>query len=836
MADLFTVGSQSAPTQPQEPSPPDTRFDPSGEDARVRSESLPNDYNGWDFAEDFAATSANSFTLNTLPLINAGFYGSLDALRYFVNRDGNAEPLDMGKMMAGYGERFQQSRKYFSDSRQDLTELGTGEGTFWGNFAAGTADVAGTTPGLAAEVLLKGTRAIGKSLGGASSNTQRASTLTRMTDETTDALSKYAPAEALDRLLMGTESFSPTLTGFVRRNLRAGMAGAGAGVLQDVLAGGVDPTDELQVASSAVSNFAAVAGGQLILGEAMMPLLRYASGDTNLRPFMSRVLDKIPTDNGVTPETFREALRELPPGATIFDVRLPNAELDDGIVALNRTFAELSLPGVLPHQIGEAERSAYAYSFQNTQAQAFAAVDNTIAGIEANLQRALDGAPTRAEMLQFKDANTAAIAPAYRSLTTTNPLPDGTMPLGRTPINRVEFERDVIARFEDEIGSGIGLSDEANGDILKVFTDAIRIPPNDASLRDLDDMRFMVPAEDGFAENIPAATLLERGRKAVADQLKRTTREGFGPQHRVAASRLLRAIDTEIAATSLGNLPQNARREWGRQMQIIDAYDLGTAFFQSRYQGGAYNLAEKTDDPNNQFYSYELDEYLAALDQMENSSEVRQAFSDGFRNSLSGFVDRHKTGAALNVMLGEVNLDERGNVFFDERPGERELLKKVLGEEEINALLAAADDRRILEAQNALTDYFQSASRNGNVPSQQAINAGVVMGLNGPARRFALVGNGVSQFSNYLYGDEGLAEASEVMKVLGSPQELMVRRLDNVLAELERPDFRTGPGTALMFEQDTTDQEMREQQSARQDAIEQQLEMGPTLPIIENGQ
>lgn len=776
---------------------------------------------GWSGAlEDFAATALNSTALNTLPLLNSAVYGTanaIDHLSYFPT-----DEFDPMELLRGYGREYAESRDYFNKSRDDLTYLGGEEKSGMGHFVTGTADVAGTAPGLVTDALGK-TVATGARMLGA--GYRAVSGIRRAGDDLSDMLGRYAPAEAIDRLMLGGMTYGSSVSEVARRSVMSGVAAAGPGVAQDVIAGGVDPSNPADVASSALTNFAAGAGGQAIVGEGILRALRNTSSDGYINRFTSRMLDRIelPDGTGINRDTLRSAIEDLPDDGTLLDLRFNNEETADGIQALNRALADLSLPANRPDQVNEFERQDYARNFQLAQSRALQAVEDTTQGITDNLAISLRGSPSRREMLLFTNTNKAAIAPLYNEMTTTRARPDGTMPIGATPVDRLGFQTNVIDRFEELSGNPMGLGSQADQDMLALFRQSLMLDPQAA--RNLDDIRFAEMADDGAPRNIPLATLLVRGRATIANRMKPQLNDSYGPEHRVAASRLLRAIDAEIEATQLGDMPAEARRAWGAEMARLDAYDLGEAFFTSRMQGGGYDLEDHTSrNINAPQYGTNLDEYYKLLDSLPNGEQQREAFNHGFRHAAAGFVERHKVGAALNAFLGDVNLNRPGETFFAERPGEREVMKQILGEDNLNLLLQAADEERVLNARNAVVRYFDEAQVDA---PPEAIDAATTVGLNGPmAYRLQMYGNGLATFSDKLYGDQGLAQSGEVLRLLNSPRDIALSRVDNSLNELSRPRPRGAASYAGMNEDDGYAEDQDEEARA---VARQRLDAGPSF-------
>lgn len=845
MASLFgipdTVGT---PTPPED----NESFNPAQDDAAIRRERAAQmeaagetpsreEYMEDGFLRDFAITGINGAALNALPVLNSLVYGTARASRTlpFAVLGGAPGGFREALMSPGqmYASEFNKSMEFFGGARDRLTRLGGEEPTIWGNIAAGTADAAGTMPGAFVSLAGKGVGAamnLGRFVTGM--RTAAASDARYISDNLAQTISKYAPAEALDRWLLGSQSYGSSLKEATRRVVASGVAATGPGLAQDIMLGGVDPNDYSEVAMSVLVNGAMGAGGQAILGEAFEPFMRMMSSDRNVNRFNMRVLDALPLQEGpgVTTKSYRDMVRDLPEGATLFGMRSPGPEMVNGITALNRAIADVAFPGVAPNQVGELDRQIYLQQYQNLQAQAMNAAQDTMDGVQARLQTAIGEAPSRRQMLERTAGNKAHIAPLYDEMTTTRQMADGNMPLGAQPFDRVEFVRSVRARFEDELGANIETSALPNEQILALFENSLKLSPEGA--RRMDDVRYNNLAPDGAPRQIPLAMLMTRGRQAVADRLRPQLTDGYGPEHRAAAARLLRVIDQEIEATQLGRLPEEARKAWGEQLRLMDAHDLGSSFFRSRMQGGAYDLAAATSDNlNDPLYSANLEEYYALLNNMEGGEEVKQAFRDGFTNEMSNFVDRHKIGAALNAWLGDVDMANPGQVYFNSRPGEERILRTIMGDEPVDILLSAANEQHILDAQQKLVEFFRYTRREGHTPTDdmslpmEAINAGVVMGMNGPAQRGGLIGNGLAAFSEKIYGDSGLAQSREVMEFLTSPRELLLRRLDNSLSQIEEPELRRGASFALV-DPDTADDDERQ---VTRNNIENDLNEGASI-------
>lgn len=771
------------------------------------------------FSADFGAVVSNSAAFGLGPLINSGVLGTMDTIGNLPLYLAGVKPPSGRGPLENYTFRYDEAQEAFGQSRDRLARLGGEDQTFLGNLAVGTADVGGTMPGMTINL---GGKAVSAGVNAATRFVNReqstaANMIRSLSGDAGEMVSRYAPAEMLDNFLLASHSYDPTLGGLTRRLVNSAVAGGGVGVVQDIVAGNVENNSDLLTSLAVNAGFGA--GGQFVLGEVADPVLRYFSDDRYVNRFVQKTLAEIPSDTGITPDVLRAAAADLNPGESFLHIRTPGVDLVRGTEALNRAFADLALPGVAPNQVRELDRMLYYGRFNNIQRDALNAVSDSMARVDERMLAVTEGASSPRTVMEKFRGDAAAITPLYDEMLSTRPREDGTMPIGARPVDRQEFIDAVRTDFLERAGiSNIDLGGDSNRKVYDMFVDSLSLPPS--ATRDLAEQfpEYMRPpiVEGGPAPMIPVAQLLLGARTTIANRLKPQITDGFRPEDRAAARNLLKAIDDTIYTTQAGNLPQTARDEWSRLMRARDAHDLGVSYFQSRYQGGAYDLAASTgDNLNDPLYLANFDEFEQILGQMEGGEEARQAFNDGFRYALGGFIDRHNTGAALNVLLGEVDLDNQGRVFFNERPGERDLLKRIIGPEHTNTLLEAADERRILEARQAAVDWFEKAGLEGNDP---AINALTVSGMNGNAGRVNVVMNGVSAATRKLFNDE-FAQSRDVLEFLSSGQAAMQHRLNTSLEQIEEPPIRIGAGPALAQggseEREEVVEETRERETSR---------------------
>lgn len=866
MADLFGTLPGEAPSaspnevdeteaeagsvEPQpEPDEEEPVYDPEAAARGERVQRAPDNYTGWQFAEDIIATGANSTALNTLPLLNAAVYGTMGAAEYFVERGGRrAGPggegarVRVGDVLQIYQDEFKTSRDYFNSSRRDLQNLGGDEGTFWGNFAAGSADVAGTMPGIVMRAAGEGTKALGTLIGAATGTLKRQSerrAARGISNRLATAAENLAPAELIDNLILRSQSYNPGLRGFVHRNMHAAALGAGVGVVQDAVAGGIDFSGSFEDAMmgmgmSAFLNAGTSMGGQTVFGEFLMPLMYRANGDAALRPFAQRLLSEVqdPDEGNITPAQVIAAAERLDPSEqSLFDLTVPSDDIVDATRALNRALVSTAIPGVRPNQVTEPERAEYARRYMRAINNAFRAVENTTRKAGLRMQHAFGNARSREQILTTSNNNKNGLSDIYKDITRTTPWEDGRIPLGMAPVNSQEFLQDVRRQYEAALGGPLSTRKVEFQEIFDEFQNSITIRAADLA-RDMPGIDYLSADNNGNAVQIPVGMLLERGRQGLSDRLSLTAAEGLDRRQRYALQQLIGMVDTQIARTQLGNIPESVRKGWAEEMRSLDYWDMGNTFFNRRYQGGNPDLAYQTQNTNTAVRAQTLEEAMKTLRADPNGQRAIEAFQAGFAHAGAQYLTRSTPTAMLRMLLGEVDLGSP-SLYFRQRNGEYEVLKQALGQEQLDSLIYASDSERLAEAQTAVHKFLADAQETGHVPSadlDQAARAATYYALSGPQNRGLLLGDYIAQSARRFYGDENLADASELMYVLGSaPQSVIAWRMAQVMEEIRRPRDQFGARPALAYESDNADQREQRERETTRDNMANRLNQGPSL-------
>ncbi len=599
--------------------------------------------------------------------------------------------------------------------------------------------------------------------------------------------------QGLHMLRPATNALGAKASQYFKYMLTGGAAEATEGTLR-----GDDPND---IALQATVGAVAAPIAQAIMGDFAAPIMQRlrdpaTAGD---RAIIEGMRNTGGSAGGMSVDQMEAAFQNLRPGQNILDLEVPDRPVAEATKRFHDTLAGITFPKVsFMRQGTNYKHDEYLNRYTQALTQTAAQADQAARVIQRQFDTAL-GEPRSVQQVAT-DSQSAAEGAVFilSSLRQTDPMPDGSMPLGSIIIDSQRIVDDVGRQLSSSSGrsqQGVtGLNPDETW-AYNTFKDLLR----GVELEDIAKGVRKIPVDNKLPDaripdifpEIPLSKL-DDARRQFAAILSPGSGVAVTPERKAALTKTLKYIDDELSERTM-NLSGEARSDYAAAMQISDAYEAGRQVYGKTVapRGTPEEIAIY-----NSKASQDIDQYKKSL---QGNPAALEAFSEGFASAQREGMGSNGFMNEMNMLMGTYGpAPDSSLARFHQKEGNIDVMRKVYGDDKVDDMLAALNNVDTLAAyRDRLARMFKARGVRNDAVVELIENAGPM--LNGPKSRGPMVISAAEAVLEHLYkGDPSTLNSA--IHFLTDPTEEVTRRGVNAVRSASRGPTDIGNRSAQAAE------------------------------------
>jgi hypothetical protein len=369
---------------------------------------------------------------------------------------------------------------------------------------------------------------------------------------------------------------------------------------------------------------------------------------------------------------------------------------------VNDAIADFSMGSIDPRTLQTPQAAAIEERFVRTQNVVRQAIDTVNTEARDRFRVALDNPQGRKEALYQNNQDLSSARAIYDRMGRT----DTAESLGNTPFNpRAVLDRATTALKTD---SGRRKSTELSPEYLKmhnIFKDLIRGREVETVARGIGNIpstgKTSPRADEIFPTSLPMVRLMD-ARRTFSDLLSPSMafKNGTSRTELRAGMQILKAVDEQLDEMTNDGFGL-AKGAFAKAMRVEEAYELGGKIYNQRH------IEVQDQEAFSKFYGEYVGDMLKAIETAD-SPEVAQSIKAGFKNAMFDQVGRRGFLSEMQNFIGPP--DTAGNNFFKGKGENYNLLRQILGDEDLSTVMKLyTDGKRQERYMSLLRDNLQAA-------------------------------------------------------------------------------------------------------------------------------